>query len=57
MARRTFFNFHYQRDVWWVNQIRNIPNIMRYAAAGLQDALLWEEAKKKRCGDKKIEIY
>lgn len=27
MARRTFFSFHYQRDIWRVNQIRNIPNV------------------------------
>jgi len=47
MARRVFFSFHYQRDVWRVNQIRNIPNITGCAAAGFQDASLWEEAKKK----------
>jgi len=47
MARRVFFSFHYQRDVWRVNQIRNIPNIIGSAAAGFQDASLWEEAKKK----------
>ena len=34
MARRTFFSFHYQRDIWRVNQIRNIPNITGCAAAG-----------------------
>ncbi len=47
MARRTFFSFHYQRDIWRVNQIRNIPNITKCAAAGFQDASLWEEAKSK----------
>ena len=47
MARRVFFSFHYQRDVWRVNQIRSIPNITGCAAAGFQDASLWEEAKKK----------
>lgn len=47
MARRVFFSFHYQRDVWRVNQIRNIPNITGCSAAGFQDASLWEEAKKK----------
>jgi hypothetical protein len=30
-----------------VNQIRNIPNVTGTAAAGFQDASLWEEAKKK----------
>jgi hypothetical protein len=47
MARRTFFSFHYQRDIWRVNQIRSIPNITGCSAAGFQDASLWEEAKKK----------
>lgn len=47
MARRVFFSFHYQRDIWRVNQIRNMPNITGAAAAGFQDASLWEEAKNK----------
>src|SRR6266496_889264 len=47
MARSVFFSFHYQRDVWRVNQIRSMPNIVGSAAAGFQDASLWEEAKKK----------
>jgi Thoeris protein ThsB, TIR-like domain len=47
MARRVFFSFHYQRDVWRVNQIRNMPNVTGCAAAGFQDGSLWEEAKKK----------
>jgi len=51
MARRVFFSFHY-KHVWKVNQIRNIPNIIGTAAAGFQDASLWEEAKRK--GDRAI---
>ncbi|KAA0894257.1 TIR domain-containing protein [Oryzomonas rubra] len=47
MARNVFFSFHYQRDIWRVNQIRNIPNITGVAAAGFKDASLWEEARKK----------
>ena len=47
MARTVSFSFHYQRDIWRVNQIRNIPNITGVAAAGFKDASLWEEAKKK----------
>jgi len=47
MARRVFFSFHYQRDIWRVNQIRNIPNVTGCAAAGFQDASLWEEAERK----------
>lgn len=44
MARRVFFSFHYQRDIWRVNQIRSIPNITGVAAAGFADASLWEDA-------------
>ena len=47
MARRVFFSFHYQRDIWRVNQIRNIPEITGVAAAGFADASLWEEARRK----------
>ena len=38
MARRVFFSFHYQRDIWRVNQIRSIPNVTGCSAAGFQDA-------------------
>ncbi len=51
MARRSFFSFDY-RYVWKVNQIRNMPTVIGTAAAGFQDASIWEEAKKK--GDKTI---
>jgi methylthioribose-1-phosphate isomerase len=47
MARRTFFSFNYGKDVWRVNQIRGMPTVIGTAAAGFQDASLWEEAKKK----------
>ena len=47
MARRVFFSFHYQRDVWRVNQIRNIGEVVGSSAAGFHDASLWEEAKRK----------
>jgi hypothetical protein len=47
MARRVFFSFHYQRDIWRINQMRNIPNVTGVAAAGWADASLWEEAEKK----------
>jgi hypothetical protein len=47
MARRVFFSFHYQRDVWRVTQVRSIPNVVGCSAAGFQDASLWEEAKSK----------
>lgn len=51
MARRVFFSFHY-KYVWKVNQIRSMPNVIGTAAAGFQDASLWEEVKKK--GDKTV---
>ncbi len=51
MARRVFFSFDYNY-VWKVNQIRSMTNIIGTAAAGFQDASLWEASKKK--GDKEI---
>ena len=47
MARRVFFSFHYQRDIWRVNQIRSIPNVTGSAAGGFEDASLWEDASRK----------
>ena len=47
MARRVFFSFHYQRDVWRTNVVRKIGEFIGTAAAGFQDASLWEEAKRK----------
>ena len=47
MARRVFFSFHYQKDIWRTNIIRNSNVVEGAAAAGFQDASLWEEAKKK----------
>jgi hypothetical protein len=51
MARRVFFSFDYSY-VFKVNQIRSMTNIIGTAAAGFQDASLWEESKKK--GEKEI---
>ena len=48
MARRAFFSFHYERDIWRANVVRNSwvvqPN---RESAGFFDASLWEEAKLK----------
>ncbi|HKC64870.1 MAG TPA: TIR domain-containing protein [Pyrinomonadaceae bacterium] len=52
MARRVFFSFHYQRDLWRVNVVRNSGLVEGVAAAGFQDASLWE--KTKREGDAAI---
>ena len=48
MARRVFFSFDYERDVWRVGQIRNswVTKPDR-EAAGFWDAAAWEEVKKK----------
>ncbi len=53
MARRVFFSFHYQNDVWRASIVRNAHIIDGTAAAGFQDASLWEEAKRK--GDAAIQ--
>lgn len=47
MARRVFFSFHYQRDIWRANVVRKSNVVIGSAAAGFHDASLWEEAKKK----------
>ena len=52
MARKVFFSFHYERDIWRTNVIRNSGVVEGSAAAGFHDASLWEEAKKK--GDAEV---
>lgn len=44
-GRRTFFSFHYQRDIWRVNVVRNASKVDAQSAAGWVDASLWEKAK------------
>lgn len=48
MARRVFFSFHYERDVWRASQVRNswVTKPDR-DAAGFWDAGSWEEVKRK----------
>src|SRR6266481_5066728 len=53
MPRKVFFSFHYQRDIWRTNVVRNSGVVEGSAAAGFQDASLWEEAKKKSDADVK----
>lgn len=47
MARKAFFSFHYQRDVWRVSQVRNSwvtkPD---HEASPFLDAAEWEKIKK-----------
>jgi hypothetical protein len=46
MARKVFFSFHYQRDLWRVNVVRNSGSIEGISAAGFHDESLWKETKK-----------
>jgi hypothetical protein len=46
MARKVFFSFHYERDIWRVNVVRNSGGIEGVSAAGFHDASLWEETKR-----------
>jgi len=47
MARRVFFIFHYQRDLWRANVVRNIGAVEGVAAAGFHDSSLWDETKRR----------
>lgn len=47
MSRRVFFSFHYQEDIFRVNTIRKSGVVLGNAAAGFQDASLWEKTKKR----------
>lgn len=47
MARRTFFAFHYERDVWRAGQVRNSWVTKDRESAGFWDAAAWEEVKNK----------
>jgi len=53
MARKVFFSFHYERDIWRACIVRNSGIVDADSAAGFQDASLWEEAKKKGDADVK----
>jgi hypothetical protein len=45
MARRVFFSFHFERDVWRANQVRN-SWVTKGDTAGYVDAATFEEVKK-----------
>nr|WP_239125003.1 TIR domain-containing protein [Leptolyngbya sp. CCY15150] len=45
--RRVFFSFHYQRDIWRVNVVRNHAKVKSgYQEAGYWDCSLWESTKR-----------
>ena len=52
MARHVYFAFHYQRDIWRVNVVRNSNVVEGFEYAGFIDSSLWEEARRK--GDEAI---
>lgn len=48
MARRVFFGFHFQRDIFRVNQIRNHDVVRKqHTIVPFYDSSLWEESQKK----------
>lgn len=51
-GRRTFFSFHFQRDIWRANVVRNANKVDAVARVPYFDASLWEKAK--RQGDAAI---
>jgi len=46
MARRVFFSFHYEGDIWRANQVRNANVVAGPDVAGFFDHSEYEEAKK-----------
>lgn len=46
MARRIFFSFHYDRDIWRANQVRNCNVVAGSEVAGFFDHSEYEEAKR-----------
>ena len=47
MARRAFFSFHFERDVWRAGQVRNCWVTQDREDAGFWDAAAWEAVKRK----------
>lgn len=47
MARRVFFSFHYERDIWRANVVRNSWVTQDREDAGFFDGSVWETAKTK----------
>jgi hypothetical protein len=52
-GRRVFFSFHYKQDVWRAANVRNAGKVDATAAAGWDDASIWEEAERK--GSRELE--
>ncbi|HEX2878829.1 MAG TPA: TIR domain-containing protein [Polyangiaceae bacterium] len=43
--RHVYFSFHYEHDIWRVNQVRNSGLLFGAKSVGFVDHSLWEEAK------------
>ncbi len=46
MARRVFFSFHFDKDIWRANQVRNCNLVAGSEVAGFFDHSEYKEAKK-----------
>ena len=56
MARRVFFSFHYDRDIFRVSQVRNSGVVTsKYQESGFIDHASWESLKKQ--GDEAIKRW
>ena len=55
MGRHVFFSFHYQRDIWRVNQVRNSWVTQENTTASFWDDASWESVK--RQGDQAIKNW
>ena len=47
MARRVFFSFHFEKDIWRANQVRNANVVAGSDVAGFFDHSEYEDAKKR----------
>jgi hypothetical protein len=47
VARRTFFSFHYERDVWRASVVRKSSKFKPNIEPEWIDSSIWEEAKRK----------
>lgn len=55
MARRVFFSFHYERDIWRASQVRNCWVGRDREESGFWDAAAWESVK--RQGDEAVKRW
>lgn len=47
MARQVFFSFHYDEDIWRVNQIRHVGVTRDWESLPFMDAASWEAVKRR----------